>query len=224
MRNAVSGEPAPDQNADATTRAIRDVLAGRRSGGALLFVGPAVIASIAYMDPGNFATNIQAGAKYGYLLLWVVLMANLTAMLFQSLSARLGIVTGKSLAQLSRENFPRPLVWVMWVISEIGAMATDLAEFLGAAIGLSLLFGIPLMGSLVVTGVAVYAMLMLQRGGFRPAVNRRWYGATRGTTSRVRARRDTIRRVTASSYGTAGSWCTHHLPFRTRRGRRGWAR
>jgi manganese transport protein len=148
----------------------QEALAGRRRGlaGMLPFAGPAVIASIAYMDPGNFATNIQAGAKFGYLLLWVVLLANLTAMLFQSLSAKLGIVTGKSLAQLSRENFPRPLVWVMWVISEIGAMATDLAEFLGAAIGLSLLFGIPLMASLVVTGVLVYAMLMLQRGGFRP--------------------------------------------------------
>jgi manganese transport protein len=155
---------------DRTVQAGQQSLAGRRGGlrGALPFAGPAVIASIAYMDPGNFATNIQAGAKFGYLLLWVVLLANLTAMLFQSLSAKLGIVTGQSLAQLCRERFPRPLVWAMWGISEIGAMATDLAEFLGAGIGLSLFLGLPMMWSLVVTGIAVYAMLLLQRGGFRP--------------------------------------------------------
>ena len=153
-----------------TIAAGRQALTGQLRGlsGALPFAGPAVIASIAYMDPGNFATNISAGARYGYMLLWVVLLANLTAMLFQSLSAKLGIVTGMSLAQLCREVFPRPLVWAMWVISEIGAMATDLAEFLGAAIGLSLLFGLPLMWSLAITGVLVYAMLLLQNGGFRP--------------------------------------------------------
>lgn len=160
----------PDSLTGRTILRGQEALAGQRRGlaGALPFAGPAVIASIAYMDPGNFATNIQSGAKYGYLLLWVVLLANLTAMLFQSLSAKLGIVTGKSLAELSREKFPRPLVYCLWVIAEIGAMATDLAEFLGAAIGLSLLFGIPLMWSLVITGVLVYAMLLLQRGGFRP--------------------------------------------------------
>jgi manganese transport protein len=160
----------PDSLTGRTVLAGQQSLSGRRRGlaGMLPFAGPAIIASIAYMDPGNFATNIQSGAKYGYMLLWVVLLANLTAMLFQSLSARLGIVTGQSLAQLSREKFPRPLVYCMWVIAEIGAMATDLAEFLGAAIGLSLLFGLPLMWSLVITGVLVYAMLMLQRGGFRP--------------------------------------------------------
>ena len=96
------------------------------------------------MDPGNFATNIQAGAKYGYSLLWVVLLANLIAMLFQALSARLGIVTGRNLAELCRDQFPRPVVWAMWVVSEIAAMATDLAEFLGGAIGLALLFRMPL--------------------------------------------------------------------------------
>jgi len=160
----------PDSLTGRTRVAGRKTLEGTHRGlaGALPFAGPAIIASIAYMDPGNFATNIQSGAKFGYLLLWVVLLANLTAMLFQSLSAKLGIITGMSLAELSREKFPRPLVWAMWVISEIGAMATDLAEFLGAAIGLSLLFGLPLMWSLVITGVAVYAMLALQRGGFRP--------------------------------------------------------
>jgi hypothetical protein len=104
----------------------------------LPFAGPAVIASIAYMDPGNFATNIEAGARFGYALLWVVLLANLTAMLFQSLSAKVGIVTGKSLAQHCGERLPKPLVYAMWGASEVAAMATDLAEFLGAALGLGL--------------------------------------------------------------------------------------
>jgi len=146
------------------------VLAGRRSGlrAYLAFVGPAVVASIAYMDPGNFATNIQAGAKYGYTLLWVVLLANLIAMLFQALSAKLGIVTGRNLAEMCREQFPRPVVWAMWVISEIAAMATDLAEFLGGAIGLSLLFGLPLLTGMVITGIIVYGILLFERSGFRP--------------------------------------------------------
>ncbi len=137
-----------------TQLAIRDVLEGRRRGlSALLpMAGPAVIASIAYMDPGNYATNIQAGAKYGYGLLWVVLLANLIAMLFQALSAKLGIVTGRNLAELCRAHFPKPLVVAMWIVSEIAAMATDLAEFLGGAIGLSLLFHLPLIWGMVVTG------------------------------------------------------------------------
>src|SRR5271166_1841547 len=153
-----------------TVAAASDMLAGRRVGpGAYLaFAGPAVVVSIAYIDPGNFATNIQAGAKYGYGLLWVVLLANLIAMLFQALSAKLGIVTGRNLAEMCREQFPRPVVWGMWVISEIAAMATDLAEFLGGAIGLSLLFGIPLFYGMVVTGVIVYGILMFERFGFRP--------------------------------------------------------
>lgn len=133
-----------------------------------LFAGPAVIASIAYMDPGNYATNISAGAGYGYTLLWVVLLANLVAMLFQALSARLGIVTGHNLAELSRDNLPRPLVLAMWAVSEIAAMATDLAEFLGGAIGLSLLFGLPLIWGMAVTAVVTYALLMLEGQGFRP--------------------------------------------------------
>lgn len=145
-------------------------LAGQRRGvrGFLPFVGPAVIASIAYMDPGNYATNIQAGAKYGTSLLWVVVTANIIAMLFQAQSAKLGIVTGQSLASLCRTHFPRPLVLAMWVASEIAAMATDLAEFLGAAIGLSLLTGIGLMPGLVITGVITYALLTLHNRGFRP--------------------------------------------------------
>lgn len=145
------------------------VLSGQRQGirGKLLFVGPAVIASIAYVDPGNFATNIQAGAGYGYQLLWVVLLANLIAMLFQSLSARLGIVTGKNLAEMSRDNFPRPVVWLMWVVSEIAAMATDLAEFLGGAIGLALLFNLPIFWGMVVTAIVTYGILIFEKKGFR---------------------------------------------------------
>src|SRR6266702_1589935 len=120
------------------------------------------------MDPGNFVTNIQAGAKYDYNLLWVVVVANIIAMIFQALSAKLGIVTGLNIAELCREHFPRPIVWGMWVGSEIAAIATDLAEFLGGAIGLSLLLGMPLLVGMVITGIATYAILTLQRGGFRP--------------------------------------------------------
>jgi manganese transport protein len=153
-----------------TVAAGRSVLEGRPRGwrAYLAFTGPAVIASIAYMDPGNFATNIQAGAKYGYTLLWVVLTANLIAMLFQALSAKLGIVTGRNLAEMCRERFPRPVVWAMWVASEIAAMATDLAEFLGGAIGLSLLFHMPLFAGMVVTAVITYGVLMFETFGFRP--------------------------------------------------------
>jgi manganese transport protein len=159
-----------DSLSERTVATARQVLSGRRSGrfAYLAFAGPAVIASIAYMDPGNFATNIQAGAKYGYGLLWVVLLANLIAMLFQALSAKLGIVTGRNLAELCREHFPPPVVWAMWVISEVGAMATDLAEFLGGAIGLALLFGMPLLAGMAVTGVVTYGLLMFDRFGFRP--------------------------------------------------------
>src|ERR1700726_780949 len=148
----------------------RQGLAGQRGGlrAYLTFAGPAVIASIAYIDPGNFATNIQAGAIYGYGLLWGVLLANLIAMLFQALSAKLGIVTGHNLAEMCREQFPRPIVWAMWGISEIAAMATDLAEFLGGAIGLSLLFHLPLLAGMVVTAAVTYGILMFEGSGFRP--------------------------------------------------------
>ncbi len=153
-----------------TVAAAQAVLAGRPAGwsGYLAFAGPAVIASIAYMDPGNFATNIQAGAKYGYGLLWVVLLANLIAMLFQALSAKLGIVTGRNLAEMCRDQFPRPVVWAMWAVSEVAAMATDLAEFLGGAIGLSLLFQMPLLVGMVITGIVTYGLLMFESFGFRP--------------------------------------------------------
>ena len=162
---------AADTVTNRTTLAIRDVLDGRRRGGwrsARLFVGPAVIASIAYMDPGNFATNIQAGSRFGYALLWVVLMANLIAMLFQALSAKLGIVTGRNLAEMCREQFPTKTRYAMWAVSEVAAMATDLAEFLGGAIGLSLLFGLPLLAGMAVTAVITYGILMFEGRGFRP--------------------------------------------------------
>jgi manganese transport protein len=155
---------------DRTVSAINEVLAGRKASGLskLLFAGPAVVASIAYMDPGNFATNLQAGSQYGYSLLWVVMAANVIAMLFQALSARLGIVTNRNLAEMCREHFPMPVVYAMWGVSEIAAMATDLAEFLGGAIGLSLLFHLPLLAGMVVTGVVTYAILLAERQGFRP--------------------------------------------------------
>ena len=157
------------RNDDRTTASIRDVLAGRRRGatGSLLLVGPAVVASIAYMDPGNFATNIQAGAKFGYTLLWVVVVANAVAMLFQGLSAKLGIVTGHNLAELCRIHYPRSVTVPMWLASEVAAMATDLAEFLGGAIGLALLFKIPLLAGMAVTAIATYGILLFERRGYR---------------------------------------------------------
>jgi len=155
---------------DQTTAAIRDTLAGRRRGlrAMLPLAGPAFICSVAYMDPGNFATNIQAGAKYNYSLLWVVLLANIVAMLFQGLSAKLGIVTNRNLAELCREHFPRLVVLAMWAVSEVAAMATDLAEFLGGAIGLSLLLGMPLLWGMIVTAAITYGILAFQRQGYRP--------------------------------------------------------
>lgn len=161
---------ASNSVSDRTRLAIEEVLSGRKRGpmSALLFAGPAVIASIAYMDPGNFATNIQAGAGYGYTLLWVVVMANLVAMLFQSLSAKLGIVTGHNLAELCRTSFSKPVVLAMWAVSEVAAMATDLAEFLGGAVGLSLLFGLPLLVGMAITAVVTYGILLVEGRGFRP--------------------------------------------------------
>jgi manganese transport protein len=159
----------PRSLTERSVAAGRGMLRGesRRPSAYLAFAGPAVVVSIAYIDPGNFATNIQAGAKYGYGLLWVVLLGNLIAMLFQALSAKLGIVTGRNLAEMCRERFPWPIVWAMWIVSEVAAMATDLAEFLGGAIGLSLLFNMPLLAGMVVTGVVTYGILMFERSGFR---------------------------------------------------------
>jgi manganese transport protein len=153
-----------------TRIAIGEVLSGQRRGWKAAFpiAGPAFVASVAYMDPGNFATNIQAGAGYGYSLLWVVLIANLIAMLFQAMSAKLGIVTGHTLPELCRAQFPAPVVWAMWIVSEIAAMATDLAEFLGGAIGLSLLAGLPLLAGMGITAIITYGILAFEKAGFRP--------------------------------------------------------
>lgn len=134
----------------------------------LALMGPAFIAAIGYIDPGNFATNIQAGASFGYQLLWVVVWANLMAMLIQLLSAKLGIATGKNLAEHIRDRYPRPLVWFYWVQAEIIAMATDLAEFIGAAIGFKLILGVSLLQGAVLTGVATFLILMLQSRGQKP--------------------------------------------------------
>ena len=155
-----------------TLAAATEVLEGRSDEGwyrrLLPFLGPAFIASVAYVDPGNFATNIQGGAQFGYMLLWVIVASNLMAMLVQGLSAKLGIATGKNLAEMCRDQFPGWVVWTMWVLMEGVAMATDLAEFLGAALGFNLLFGMPLFVAGLLTGVATFAILALQRHGFRP--------------------------------------------------------
>jgi manganese transport protein len=139
----------------------------RRLRGGLAMLGPAFVAAIAYVDPGNFATNIQSGARYGYLLLWVVVVANLIAMLVQYLSAKLGIVTGQSLPEQVRARFPRPVCWGMWVQAEVVAMATDIAEFVGAALGLNLLFRIPLLPAGLITCVIAFGILGLQARGLR---------------------------------------------------------
>jgi manganese transport protein len=155
-----------------TVSAAQEVLAGRSTRRGLWkilpFLGPAFVASVAYIDPGNFATNIQGGAQFGYQLVWVVLASNLMAMLVQVLSAKLGIATGRNLAEMCRDQFPRPVVWGMWILMEIVAMATDLAEFLGAAIGFNLLLGIPLMPAAFLTGAVTLVILALERRGFRP--------------------------------------------------------
>jgi manganese transport protein len=134
----------------------------------LPFLGPAFIASVAYVDPGNFATNIQGGAQFGYILLWVIVVSNLMAMLIQTLSAKLGIATGMNLAEQCRIHFPRPVVLGMWVVMELVAIATDLAEFLGAALGFNLLFHIPLLPAGILTALATFLILGLERYGFRP--------------------------------------------------------
>jgi len=147
--------------------ALERLLAKGRLRATLWMLGPAFVASIAYVDPGNFATNVEGGARYGYLLLWVVLAANLMAMLIQYLSAKLGIVTDHNLPELVREHFPRGFTWGMWVQAEIMAMSTDIAEFLGAAVGLNLLFGVPLLPAGLITGLIAFAILELQTHGFR---------------------------------------------------------
>ena len=162
-------------------------LAERRGGlrGLWPFLGPAFIAAIAYIDPGNFATNIAAGAKYGYLLLWVILVSNLMAMLIQTMSAKLGIATGNNLAEVSRARFSNRTRIFLWLQAEAVAMATDLAEFIGAALGFHLLFGIPLLPAGVLTGVVAFAILAAELRGVRhlEAVD---HGARRRHRGRLR--------------------------------------
>jgi manganese transport protein len=170
---ARSGETDGVKRGDVkTVRAAMDVLHGqsrKRGLGRLWpFLGPAFIASVAYIDPGNFATNIQGGSQFGYLLVWVVVASNLMALLVQALSAKLGIASGRNLAEHCRAHFPRSVVWIMWGVMEIVAMATDLAEFLGAAVGFNLLFGIPLWAAAIATAVATFLILGLEVRGFRP--------------------------------------------------------
>ncbi len=170
-----SGVPrgvAPDHVPEktGTQAAARAALEGRKKGvlALLPFLGPAFIACVAYIDPGNYATNIQGGSAFGYNLLWVIVLANLMAMLLQTMSAKLGLATGHNLAEMCRLHFRKPVVYAMWIASEIAAMATDLAEFLGASIALNLLFGIPLLAATLIAGVVTYLILLLQRYGFRP--------------------------------------------------------
>jgi manganese transport protein len=165
--------PPPNGGADAAALPAPTALRRAQRPGAgglkarLALLGPAFVACIAYVDPGNFATNIAGGSKYGYMLLWVLLAANLMAMLIQNLSAKIGIATGKNLPELCREHFPRSVSFGLWVQAELIAMATDLAEFVGAAIALNLLFGIPLLPAGLITAVVAFAILGLQSRGYR---------------------------------------------------------
>ncbi|MFD6691670.1 Nramp family divalent metal transporter [Micromonospora aurantiaca (nom. illeg.)] len=146
---------------------LRTARAPRPVRGRLILLGPAFVAAVAYVDPGNFATNSTAGARYGYLLVWVVVAANLAAMLVQTLTAKLGLATGRSLPELCREHLPRPLNRVMWAQAELVAMATDLAEVIGGAVALYLLFGVPLLPGGLIIGAASFAILALRARGFR---------------------------------------------------------
>jgi manganese transport protein len=150
-----------------TPSALEQLLARGRLRATLAMLGPAFVASVAYVDPGNFATNLQGGARFGYTLLWVVLAANLMAMLIQYLSAKLGIVTDRNLPELCRERLSRPLSWTLWLQAEAMAMATDIAELLGAAIGLNLLFGVALLPAGLIAGAIAFGVLELQRRGYR---------------------------------------------------------
>lgn len=151
------------------SKAVQDALDGKIRGfrGLLPFLALAFIAAIAYIDPGNFATNISAGSKYGYMLLWVILFSNIMALLIQSLSAKLGIATGKNLPEVAREEFPKPVSIGLWIQGELVIIATDLAEFIGAALGLYLLFGIPMLEASIIAAIGSFAILELQRRGYR---------------------------------------------------------
>jgi manganese transport protein len=167
LEGADGGSLALAEPAVAVPSALEQRLSGGRLRATLTMLGPAFVASVAYVDPGNFATNVSSGARYGYTLLWVVLAANLMAILVQYLSAKLGIVTDHNLPEMVRARFPRAVARGMWVQAELVAMSTDIAEFLGAALGLNLLFGVPLLPAGLITGAIAFAILELQRRGFR---------------------------------------------------------
>jgi len=163
--SAVDVEPGTDPDGASST--LSRIRAKGRDRGAITLLGPAFVAAVAYIDPGNFATNFSAGAKYGYLLVWVVVVANAMSMLVQYLSAKIGVVTGKDLPELCREHFPRPVSVGLWIQAELIAMATDLAEFVGAAVGLNLLFNVPLLPAGLITAVAAFVILALEQRGYR---------------------------------------------------------
>ncbi|MET8090461.1 Nramp family divalent metal transporter [Micromonospora sp. NPDC005220] len=156
-----------DELTTSTATPLQAARARGRVRGRLILLGPAFVAAVAYVDPGNFATNSAAGARYGYLLVWVVVVANLMAMLVQTLTAKLGLATGRSLPELCRERLPRPVNRMMWVQAELVAMATDLAEVIGGAVALYLLFGIPLLPGGIIIGTAAFAVLALRSRGYR---------------------------------------------------------
>lgn len=171
MDNSQSQQVQTSGRVSKTRASAEAVLAGQSEQGwwarLLPFLGPAFVASVAYVDPGNFATNIEGGARFGYTLLWVIIASNLMAMLIQAISAKLGIATNLNLAEQCRTHFPRPVVLGMWVIMELVAIATDLAEFLGAALGFNLLFGMPLLAAGILTAIVTFLILGLEQYGFR---------------------------------------------------------
>jgi manganese transport protein len=171
MPNAIK-KTSPKSNSVTTVSQAKAVLRGKSKKRGLSrilpFLGPAFVASVAYVDPGNFATNIAGGAQFGLTLLWVIIASNLMAILIQTLSAKLGIASGKNLAEMCRDNFKKPFVIFMWILMELVAIFTDLAEFLGAAIGFNLLLGIPMWIAGILTGITTFIVLGLERKGFRP--------------------------------------------------------
>lgn len=165
-------KPIAVSESENTVRQAKAVLGGKSKkrglASILPFLGPAFIASVAYVDPGNFATNIAGGSQFGLTLLWVIIASNLMAILIQSLSAKLGIASGRNLAEMCRDNFNKPFVLFLWILMELVAIFTDLAEFLGAAIGFNLLLGIPMWVAGILTGITTFIILGLERKGFRP--------------------------------------------------------
>ena len=161
------GEPERDSGDTAAAGALAALRSRGRLRGGIALLGPAFVAAVAYVDPGNFATNFTAGARFGYSLAWVIVAANLMAMLVQYLSAKVGVATGRDLPQLCRAHLPRPVSYGLWVQAELVAMATDLAEFVGAAIGLNLLFGVPLPAAGAITAVVAFGILAMEQRGYR---------------------------------------------------------